>query len=136
MDALSSMIRMRLLASGPELDMAGLRAGTWKLENEHGAAARPVAGHAQRAAEFLRGEGAAVQAEAVPVDAGREAVREQARHVFRRDAHTIVDDADAHPGRRRLDAQRDELVGFAGFVARILGIAYEIHQNLQDLVLI
>src|ERR1700688_4483561 len=136
MAALSSMIRMRLLQSGPGLDMVTLCKGARKLENKRGPAARPVARHAQRAAELVSGERPAMQAEAVPVDARREAVREQAGHIFRRDAYTVVDDAYAHAGRRRFDAQRDELVGSAGFVARVLGVAHEIHQNLQHLVFI
>src|SRR6202166_4113443 len=133
MDALSSMIRMRLLPSGAVLDMASLRPGTGEFENEHGAAAGPVARHAQRAAELLRGEGPAVQAEAVSVHARREAVREQAGHVFRRDAHAVFDDAYAHAGRRGFDAQGDQLVGSARFVARVLGVAHEIYENLQHL---
>src|ERR1700733_7886623 len=136
MDALSSMIRMRLLPTGPVLDMAGLRPGKGKFENEHGTAAGPAARHAHRAAELLRGESPAVQAEAVSVHAGREAVREQAGHVFRRYADAVVDDAYAYAGRRRFDAQRDELVGSAGFVARVLGVAHEIDQNLQNLVFV
>src|ERR1700675_1826538 len=101
---------MRLLPSGPMLDMAAVRRVAGKLENERCAAAGPVAAHAQRAAEFLRGERTAVQTKAVSVDASREALRKQAGHIFRWYAHTVVDDGYAHADRRRFHAQGDQLV--------------------------
>src|ERR1700737_970974 len=126
MAALSSMIRMRRLASGAELAMGGLGGAARQLENEGRTEARPVAGHMQRAAEFLRGECPAMQAEAMPVYSSREAVREQAGHVFRRNSPPIVDDANAHAAGRAFDAQGEKLVGPARFIARVLGIAHEI----------
>src|ERR1700680_2820865 len=105
MAALSSMIRMRRWLSEAALGKGGLRGAARQLENERCAAARPVARHEQGAAEFLCGERSAVQAEAVPGRAGREAVSEKAGHILRRDAHTVVDDANAHAGRRFFDAQ-------------------------------
>src|SRR5271165_5990083 len=116
MDALSSMIKMRLLPSGPMLAMAAFAHGAGKLENERCSAAGSVAGHAQRAAELLRGKRTTVQTEAVSVNASREPVRKHAGHILRRYAHTVVDDAYAHAARRRFDAQSDELVRSAGFV--------------------
>src|SRR5882762_9214916 len=103
MAALSSMIRMRRLAGGGESATGGLRSAARQLENERRAKARPVAGHMQRAAEFLRGECPAMQAEAVPVHSSREAVRKQAGHIFRRNTHPVVDDANAHAAGRAFD---------------------------------
>src|ERR1700738_997959 len=108
MAALSSMIRMRRLASGAELAMGGLGSAARQLENECRTEARPVAGHIQRAAEFLRGECAAMQAEAMPVHSSREAVREQAGHIFRRNTHPIVDDENTHPTGCAFDAQGEK----------------------------
>src|SRR6185437_9637175 len=105
MAALSSMIRTRRLAVVCGLDMRGLRRAAGQFEHEGGAAAGSVALHAQRAAELLRRERAAVQAEAVPGGARGEAMAEQPRHVLRRDADAVVDDADAHAAFGRLDAQ-------------------------------
>src|SRR5258708_4948717 len=136
MAALSSMIRMRRLARAVESGTGRLRRVARQLEDECRAASRPVARTEQRAAEFVEGERPAVQAEAVPIHARREAVCEQAGHIFRGNAHAIVDDANAHTGRRALYAQGQKLVGPARFIAGILGVAHEIHQNLQYLVLI
>src|SRR6266403_586324 len=136
MAALSSMIRIRRLARAAESGTGILRRAARQLEHECRAASRPVARHEQRAAELLGRERPAVQAEAVPVHASREAVREYPGHVFRGNSHAIVDDANAHTGRRAFYAQGEKLVGPARFIARILGVAHEIHQNLQHLVLI
>ena len=40
------------------------------------------------------------------------------------------------PRVRALDAQRDEFIGPARFVARVFGIAHQVHENLQHLVLV
>src|SRR5579859_4204320 len=110
MAALSSMIKMRRLARGPELGTGSLRRAERQFENERRTASRSVARHQQRAAEFLGGQRPAMQAEAVPIHASREAVREEAGHIFRGDAHAIVEDANAHTGRRAFDAQGKKLV--------------------------
>src|SRR5258708_16111642 len=87
MAALSSMIRMRRLASGTELAMGGLDKAAGQFEDECRAETGPVAGHAQRAAEFLGGERPAVLADAVAVHASREAGREQAENMFLVERH-------------------------------------------------
>src|SRR3984885_6038944 len=111
MDALSSTINIRRWASDAGSATGGLRAVEGQFEYERGSAARPLAGHPQRAAEFLRRKSPAVQAESVSVRAGGEAVSEQTRHVLRRNAHPVVDDANAHAGRGFLNAQGDQFVG-------------------------
>src|ERR1700734_914328 len=136
MAALSSMMRMRRLARDVGLAMSGLCRAAGQFESECGAAARSAARHPQRAAELLSRECPAVQAETMPVHASGKTVSEQAGHIFRGNAHAVVDDGDVHTGRRLFDAQRDEFVRSARFIARVLGVAYEIHQYLQDLVLI
>src|ERR1700679_3348567 len=129
MAVLSSMTRMRRLASGAELGTGGLRRSAWEFENEGRAVSRSVAHHAQRAAEFLRRERPAMQAEAVPGRAGREAVGEKPGNVLQGDAHPIVDDADAHARRCALDAQCEKLVGPSRLIACVLGVAHQIDQN-------
>src|SRR5271154_5030243 len=100
MAALSSMMRMRRLARDVGLAMGGLCRAAGQLESECGAAARSVARHPQRAAEFLSRERPAVQTETMPVHAGGKAVSEKAGHIFRGNADAIVDDGDVHAGRR------------------------------------
>src|ERR1700730_14868884 len=117
MAALSSMTKMRRFASGAELATDGLGIAAGQVENECRAEARPIAQHTQRTAQFLSGERPAMQAEAVSVHAGGEAVREQAGHVFRGNADPIVDHANTHAGRRLLDPQSKQLVRSARFVA-------------------
>src|ERR1700723_511340 len=99
MAALSSMTRIRRLASGVGLGTGRLRPAARQFENEGRAAAWSVAHHAQRAAEFLRRKRSAVQAEAVPGRTGRETMGEKPGNIFRGDADPVVDDANAH-GRR------------------------------------
>src|SRR5271168_3659713 len=111
MDALSSMINMRRCASGGGSATGRLRAVAGQFEYERGSAARPLAGHPQRAAEFLRRKSPAVQPEPMSVHAGGEPVSEETRHVLRWNAHPVVDDANAHAGRGFLDAQGNQLVG-------------------------
>src|SRR3984885_16206167 len=136
MDALSSTINIRRWASDAGSATGGLRAVVGQLEYERGSAARSLAGHPQRAAEFLRRKSAAVQAEPMSVRAGGKAVSEEARHVLRGNAHSIVDDADAHAGRSLLDAQGNQFVGPARFIAGVLGVAHQIHPDLEHLVLV
>src|SRR5215471_16530041 len=66
-----------------------------QLERERGAAVGAVAGREQAAAELASGERRAVQAEAVALAAGGEAVLENAGEVLRRDAHAVVADHEA-----------------------------------------
>ena len=137
--ALSSMTRMRRL-------MVAAAAGP-----SHGAppAVRPAARGGMRAlsgavalgaqcpAELLRRERAAVQAEAMAGLAGREAVAEQPAHVLRRDADAVVDDAICAPlPGSRLDAERQQLVLAPGLVAGVLGVADQVDEDLQHLVLV
>src|ERR1700727_1657921 len=123
MAALSSMMRMRRVAREVELAMSGLCRSARQLESERGAAARSAARHPQRAAELLSRERPAVQTETMPVHASREPVSEKAGHILRGNAYAVVDDGDVHAGRRPFDAQGDELVGSARFIACVLGVA-------------
>ena len=95
---------------GPARGDGGLCAGRarrWSAAREaaramkRGAAPFAFALGAQGAAELLRGERAAVQAETVARGARREAVLEQPRHVLRRDADAVVGDRDAHAAAAR-----------------------------------
>src|SRR5260370_27015763 len=64
------------------------------------------------AAQFFGGQRAAVEAEAVPVATGGEAVSEDAREMFRRNAHSVVLDLDKDLVRlARADADGEQLVG-------------------------
>src|ERR1700678_341722 len=76
MAALSSMMIMRRLIGTAELGTGGFARPAGQLENERRSAPRSVALRVQGSAEFLGGEGAAVQAEAVSRLPGGEAVGE------------------------------------------------------------
>src|SRR5665213_1915820 len=136
MAALSSMMRMRRMTKEAKLTTGMLQGNARQFEYEGGAASRPVTLGMQGAAKFLGCERATVQAEAVAGLTGGEAVSEQAVPVLGEDADTVVDDGDAHADRGAFYAQGDEFFGFTRFVACVLGVAHEIHQNLQHLVFI
>ena len=88
----------------------------------------------QRSAQLRRRQRAAVQAEAVAVFAGRKAMIENARQVFRRNPNAIVNDGNADPLITPGDLEPDLLVLPPRFVTGILGIADHIDQNLEHLV--
>src|ERR1700676_5251575 len=135
MAALSSMMRMRRLG-GFESSMGAVQSRAGQFEDECGATSRSVALGMQGSSQLLSRECAAVQAKAMPRLSSRKAMGEQAVHVLRGDAHPIVDDRDAYTLRRRLNAKGDELVRLARLVAGILGVAHQIDEYLQHLVLI
>src|SRR5579871_158179 len=134
--ALSSTINTRRLMTGVALDTVHAPRLPWQLEHEACAVAEPFARGAQAAAELLRGDRPAVQAEAMPGLARRKAMVEQPRHVVGRDADAVVDDRDAHAAWDLLGPQRQQLVLPAGLVAGVLRVAHEVDEDLQHLVLV
>src|ERR1051326_7974052 len=68
-----------------------------QFQGEGGAAAGAVAMGAEGAAHFAGGQGAAVQAEAVTILPGGEAVGKDAGEILRRDADAVVDDGNSAP---------------------------------------
>src|SRR5450631_423759 len=136
MAALSSMMRMRRLGAFESCMGTIFPSHTGQFEDECGAPARAVAFSMQGSSQLLSRECAAVQAKTMPRLSSRKAMGEQAVHIFRRDANPVVDDRDAYPLRRRGNTQDDDLLGLARLVAGILGVAHQIDENLQHLVLI
>jgi len=70
-------------------------AASRQLEGESGASTRAVAVDGQVAVHLAGGQHAVVQAEAVPILPRCESMGKDAGQVFRRNAHTVVDDFDA-----------------------------------------
>src|SRR5688572_23785611 len=115
MERLSSTTRTLMFCSGSGLFMGGLLS-IGQCESEGGAEVGAVAAGGEGAAEFLGGEGAAVEAEAVAVFAGGETVGEDADEVFARDADAVVGDGDDDVAVVGGGADRNEFVDTAGFV--------------------
>src|ERR1700677_1914231 len=113
-----------------------LRGGR-EFQDEGGALAGAVAETAEGAAQLPGGDGAAVQAKAVAVGAGGEAVFEDAGQVFGWNADTIVRDGNLDEAiLSRAGAEDHFFVGVAAFVAAIFGVSNEIDEDLEDLVFV
>src|ERR1700733_1702102 len=89
---------------------------------------------AQCASHLFGRDRAAVQSEAVAINASGEAVTEYALQVFLGDADAGVDDGDEHRFIRRPDPDRDLFSIALRFVAGVLGVADDVNQDLQDFV--
>src|SRR5258706_15962837 len=101
-----------VVRSGPRV-----RRAQRQFEGEGGALAQTSTMNRKGAAQFLSGERAAVQTEAMSILPGCEPVAENSGQVLRRDAHTVVRDFDFHclfAG--ELDTQDNELVFPAALV--------------------
>src|ERR1039458_4855663 len=90
----------------------------------------------ERATEFLGGERPAVQPEPMPGLARRKAMPEEAPHVVRMNSDAVVDDADPHRPLMGLHPNGYKFVRAIRLIAGVLRIAYQIDQDLQDLVLV
>src|ERR1051325_4748497 len=128
---LSSMIRMRRLV---RMFILVCNQVAGDFQREGGATARAFALGAQGAAQFLGRQRAAVQAKTVAISPGREAVVEYAREILRRYSHAVIRHRDPDPVRSVDHAHGQPLVGTAGFVAGVFGVAHEVDQDLQHLV--
>src|SRR6266850_207832 len=67
-----------------------------QFKGEGGATTRTVTMNGKDAAQFLRGERAAMQAEAVPIPPGGEPVTEDPGEILRSDADAVVSDFNSH----------------------------------------
>src|SRR5664279_4312626 len=94
-----------------------------ELEGKTRAQARAVALGQQLAAQFARGQGAAVQAKAVAVLTGGESVVEDAGEVLRWNTHAIVNDGDADVLAAISGAHGQALVVARRFFASVFGVA-------------
>src|SRR3989454_8051742 len=91
----------------------------------------------ERSAHFVGRQGTAVEAKTVAVFTRREAVFENPRQVFWRDPDAVVAHFNPNPFVTiSRQAHGDLLVRSIQLAARGFGVANEIHQDLQDLVLI
>src|SRR5688572_13794323 len=115
---------------------SSLETFTRQFKSKGGTFACPVALDIQGAAHFLGGQRAAVQAETVSAFLGGEAVREDAHEVLRRNANSVVNDDDPNALWAIGHAHGQFLVRSSGFVAGVLRIANQVHEDLQDLVLL
>src|SRR5215469_386593 len=128
MRGLSSIMRSRWVRRSASLAMATLPVRERQGQREGGTLTGAGAGRIKRATELARSERAAVEPEAVAIDAGREPVIEDALEVLRRDADTGVDDRDRDGGGGRPDAHRHAFVPAGHLGARVLGIADHVHE--------
>src|SRR5471030_1497601 len=113
MERLSYTMRMRRFFSAGGVFMVGRIGRAGQVEDKGGTEAGAGAAHGERAAELPGGKRATVQAEAVAGLARGEAVREDAREVFGRDAHAVVAHGDLHTLRVAGERHGDLLVGAA-----------------------
>ena len=125
----------------PESETVGLRfgislaaGGAGQVEREGGALAGARAGDGEGAAHLLGGEGAAMQAEAVAIFLGGEAVGENAGEVFRRDANAVVAHRDAKTVGSVSDADGECFFARLNLGAGLLGIADEVDEDGDDFV--
>ena len=106
-------------------------------KNEHGPVTGAFALGEDAPAHLLGGQRGAVQAETVPILARGKAVRKDAGEILRRDPHAGVDDRDDDRAfALAANAQGEALFVRLGFLHGVLGIAQEIHEDLQRLVLV
>ena len=112
------------------------RGAARKLQRHGRPLSQSFARQAQRAPQFLRRQGPAVEAKAVPILPGRESIIEHSCQILRGDADSIV--ADGNPRSRRAvrHPHGQTLVGVARFDARMVGVGDQVYQDLQHLVLV
>src|SRR5580658_2225286 len=136
MAGLSSIISRRWVTRSDSSAMGALRRGERQREREGCPCARTCALGAQRSTQFLGRQRTAVQPEAMTVFARGEAMTEDTVEILRRDTDAGVADGDDDLVCVEPYADRHALLGAAGFVTRILGVADDVYQDLQDLVLV
>src|SRR6185437_2042599 len=105
-----------------------------QFEGELGPASRTVAVYAEGAVELSRRKRPTMQPKPVTAGACRESVIEYTGQIPRSDSHPVVDHGNSHSARGFRHPHRDAPIGLAGFVAGVLRVAYEVHQNLQELM--
>src|SRR5437773_6588562 len=133
---LSSTTSTRAAGRGGSLAMCTLRRFQGKVEKKSCPAARTGTLRAQHTANFLGRECSAVQPEAVTGLLGGKAVSEDTIHVLGGDPAAVVGDHDPHARGASLDAYRDAPLLLAHALAGVLGIAQQVDQYLQHLVLV
>src|SRR5689334_9886966 len=116
--------------------MRGLQRLTRHLQDERGTLFRTCTFATERATELPRSNGAAVQANAVSGGTSGKPVAEEAAHVLGSDTDAVVDDRDAVKRLIAFDAQRQQFFLFTRLGAGVLGVADQVHENLQHLMLI
>src|SRR5207253_10366345 len=110
--------------SGLELGLAiSVLLRDWQFEGKGRALAEALAVDQKPAPHGFGGKGSAVQAKAMSIFAGGEAMVENARQVLGWDADAIIDHGNFDQAVAIGSAQDDPFVGAARFLAGILGVA-------------
>src|ERR1700685_1639496 len=136
MAGLSSMTSRRCLNISGSF-MRGLRGRQRQGQREGRTHARPGAFRLQGSTEFPGCQCAAVQPETMSVPASRETMIEYPRHVLLQNPDAGIDDGDLHCLLRASHAHRYPLfAGSPSLIAGMPGVADQIDQNLQHLVLV
>src|ERR1039458_2183964 len=130
---LSSMTRSR---GAPISGCLAMHLSARQFQDEARPASGPLTVCRERATELLGGERTAVQPEPMPGFARRKAMPEEAPHVVRMNSDAVVDDADPHRPLMGLHPNGYKFVRAIRLIAGVLRIAYQIDQDLQDLVLV
>src|ERR1019366_5052651 len=110
-----------------------------QLQNKSGAVARAFTLGPQRTAHLAGRQRAGVQAEAVAVGFGGKPVSEDPGQVFRRQSHAAVLDRQADAALAQpADAEANHFLPLVtvALLHRLLGIAQQVQQNLEYLVLV
>ena len=107
-----------------------------QFEGERGTFTWTITEHGERTTHFFGRQRPAVQAEPVTIRFCGKSVRKNTCPILRGDAYAIV-------GHRHLDrpvsvgdAQRQAFVGATRLNTGIIGVAHQVHKNLQHLVLL
>src|SRR5215831_10410535 len=114
-------MRSRWMSRPASLAMGPLRECERQRQREGGALTLAGAARVQGATELARCERTAVEPKAVAINAGGEAVVEDAFDIFRRDADTGVDDRDDDGGGGCTDAHHHPFIPAGHFGAGVLG---------------
>src|ERR1700693_4658349 len=100
-----------------------------KFEGENGSVPQAVAMRAQRASQFNRRQHRAVKTKPMAVLARGKTVIEDARQVFRGNPNSIINDRYPYLVNTHGYTERHELIFAARFIAGVLGIANQVHED-------
>src|ERR1043165_1890745 len=133
------MIKMRLLNGSGKLIFAPRRSGkaalAWQLQREGCTLAHTVAMSRQRSTHFLSRQHATMQAKAMAAFLCSKSVTEDAGQVLRRNTDAIIDHDNFNSIAPVANTERELSVYALGTLARVLGVANQVDENLQHLVL-
>ena len=123
----------------PVLADYGLIAGgglTRQFEGKNRAQPRAIAMCRERSSQFLGGQGAAMQTEAMAILSGGKPMIENPGEILRRDANAVINHCDPNSALFASRAQDHLFVVPARIITRIFGVAHQVNENLEGFVLV